>query len=74
MMEAIRTSETPVYFNKTTRRYIPEGCHLCMYSGTADGPVETKVTTSRTLSIVVTLTKLTNRVMTTQKEDCRSER
>jgi hypothetical protein len=29
MMEAVRTSETSVYFiNKTTRRYIPEGCHL----------------------------------------------
>jgi hypothetical protein len=28
MMEAVRTSETSVYFNETTRRYIPEGCHL----------------------------------------------
>jgi hypothetical protein len=28
VMEAIRTSETSVYFNETTRRYIPEGCHL----------------------------------------------
>jgi hypothetical protein len=27
-MEAVRTSETPVYFSETTRRYIPEGCHL----------------------------------------------
>jgi hypothetical protein len=27
VMEAVRTSETPVYF-KTTRRYIPEGCRL----------------------------------------------
>jgi hypothetical protein len=28
MMEAVRTSETSVCFNKTTRRYIPESCHL----------------------------------------------
>jgi hypothetical protein len=28
MMEAVHTSETSVYFNETTRRYIPEGCHL----------------------------------------------
>jgi hypothetical protein len=27
-MEAVRTSETSVYFNGTTRRYIPEGYHL----------------------------------------------
>jgi hypothetical protein len=27
-MEAVRTSETSVHFNETTRRYIPEGCHL----------------------------------------------
>jgi hypothetical protein len=27
-MEAVRTPETPVYFNKTARRYIPEGFHL----------------------------------------------
>jgi hypothetical protein len=27
MMEAVRTSETSVY-NETTRRYIPESCHL----------------------------------------------
>jgi hypothetical protein len=27
-MEALRTSETSVYFNKTSRRYIPEGCHI----------------------------------------------
>jgi ribosomal protein S18 len=25
MMEAVRTSETSVYFNETTRRYITEG-------------------------------------------------
>jgi hypothetical protein len=25
MMEAVRISETLVYFNETTRRYIPEG-------------------------------------------------
>jgi hypothetical protein len=28
MMEAVRTSETPVYFKETTRRCISEGCHL----------------------------------------------
>jgi hypothetical protein len=28
MMETVRTSETSVYFNNTTRRHIPEGCHL----------------------------------------------
>jgi hypothetical protein len=28
MMEAVRTSETSVYSNKTTRRYIPEGSNL----------------------------------------------
>jgi hypothetical protein len=28
MMEAVRTSETSVYFNKTARRYIPEGSNL----------------------------------------------
>jgi hypothetical protein len=28
MMEAVRTSETSVYFNETTRRFISEGCHL----------------------------------------------
>jgi hypothetical protein len=28
MMEAVCTSETSVYFNETTRRYISEGCHL----------------------------------------------
>jgi hypothetical protein len=27
MMEAVRTSETPVY-SETTRRYIPEGSNL----------------------------------------------
>jgi hypothetical protein len=26
-MEAVRISETSVYFNETTRRCIPEGCH-----------------------------------------------
>jgi hypothetical protein len=26
MMEAVRTSETSVYFNEIIRRYIPEGC------------------------------------------------
>jgi hypothetical protein len=31
-MEAVRTSETSVYFNETTRRYFPEGCHLHIYS------------------------------------------
>jgi hypothetical protein len=28
MTEALHTSETSVYFNETTRRYIPESCHL----------------------------------------------
>jgi hypothetical protein len=28
MMEEVRTCETSVYFNETTRRYIPEGCNL----------------------------------------------
>jgi len=28
MMEAVRTSETSVYYNETTRRYIPEGSNL----------------------------------------------
>jgi hypothetical protein len=28
MMEAVRTSETSVYYNETTRRYIPEGSDL----------------------------------------------
>jgi hypothetical protein len=28
MTEVVHTSETWVYFNKTTLRYIPEGCHL----------------------------------------------
>jgi hypothetical protein len=29
MMEAVRTSETSVYYD-TTRRNIPEGYHLCI--------------------------------------------
>jgi hypothetical protein len=28
MMEAVRNAETSVYFHETTRRYIPEICHL----------------------------------------------
>jgi hypothetical protein len=28
LMEVLRTSETSIYFNETTRRYIPESCHL----------------------------------------------
>jgi hypothetical protein len=28
MMEAVRNSETLVYFNETTQSYIPGGCHL----------------------------------------------
>jgi hypothetical protein len=28
MMEAVQTSETSVYFNETTRHYIPAHCHL----------------------------------------------
>jgi hypothetical protein len=26
--QEVRTSETSTYFKETTRRYIPEGCHL----------------------------------------------
>jgi hypothetical protein len=32
MMEAVRTSETSVYSNQTTRRYIPEGSNLYIRS------------------------------------------
>jgi hypothetical protein len=32
MMEAVRTSETLVYFNDTTQSYIPEGSHLLIHS------------------------------------------
>jgi hypothetical protein len=28
LMEAVRISETSVYYNETARRYIPEGCNL----------------------------------------------
>jgi hypothetical protein len=28
IIRAVHTSETSVYLNETTRRYIPEGCHL----------------------------------------------
>jgi hypothetical protein len=28
MMKAVRTAETSVYFNETTRRFTPDGCHL----------------------------------------------
>jgi hypothetical protein len=28
IMEVVRTSETSVYSNETTRRYIPEGANL----------------------------------------------
>jgi hypothetical protein len=28
LIEVLRTSETSIYFNETTRRYIPESCHL----------------------------------------------
>jgi hypothetical protein len=28
MMEAVCTCETSVYFDRTTRRYVPEGCHF----------------------------------------------
>jgi hypothetical protein len=30
-MEAVRTSETSVYYNETTRHNIPERYHLQMY-------------------------------------------
>jgi hypothetical protein len=32
MKEAVRTSETSVYFNETTRHYIPEAFYLHGYS------------------------------------------
>jgi hypothetical protein len=28
IMKAVHVSETPIYFNETTRCYISEGCHL----------------------------------------------
>jgi hypothetical protein len=28
MMETVHTSEMSFYFNETTRRYIPKGCHF----------------------------------------------
>jgi len=28
MIEAVRTSQTSVYFYENIRRYIPENCHL----------------------------------------------
>jgi hypothetical protein len=31
MIEAVRTSETSVYFNETARLYIPEACGLCAH-------------------------------------------
>jgi len=34
MMEAVRTSETSVYSNDTTRCYIPEGSNLLIFKGT----------------------------------------
>jgi hypothetical protein len=46
MMEAVRTSETSVYLNEPTRRYIPEGPHLktrllpCEISGSDGGEYE----------------------------------
>jgi hypothetical protein len=44
MMEAVRTSETTVYFDETTRRYIPESCHLELnYLFIVDGKVEGQI-------------------------------
>jgi hypothetical protein len=34
--EAVRTSETPVYFNEITRRYIPEGSRASSVSIVSD--------------------------------------
>jgi hypothetical protein len=28
VMEAVRTSETLLYFNDIAQRYVPEGCHF----------------------------------------------
>jgi hypothetical protein len=36
MMEAVLTSETSVYFNETTRLYIPEVCHI--HTRSSDNP------------------------------------
>jgi hypothetical protein len=33
MMEAVYPSETSLYFNETTRRYILDGCHLTRQNG-----------------------------------------
>jgi hypothetical protein len=32
IMEAVRTAETSIYFNETTRLYIPEYCHIHILS------------------------------------------
>jgi hypothetical protein len=40
MMAAVRTSETLVYFNETTRRYIPEA--YCLQSLSFIGKVQAK--------------------------------
>jgi hypothetical protein len=31
-VEAVHTSETSIYFNEATRRYIPQGCHIHAFS------------------------------------------
>jgi hypothetical protein len=35
MMEAVRTSETSVYLNETTRHYIQQGCNLQILTNTS---------------------------------------
>jgi hypothetical protein len=35
-MEAVGTSETSVYSNETTRRYIPEGSNLDLFSSSGE--------------------------------------
>jgi hypothetical protein len=53
MMEAVRTSETPVYFNETTRLCIPEGYDFQEYNVTGTGGVEVAGFTVWKLCIVM---------------------
>jgi hypothetical protein len=46
-MEAICTSETSVYFNETTRRYIPEGCRLIMSHNSSRNSVRLMIMSPR---------------------------
>jgi hypothetical protein len=42
MTEAVRTSETSVYYNETTRRYIPAGYELSIYDAHGPYVIETE--------------------------------